>query len=663
MINIYFSKIDLDTYQIKTDQELHTFFTPHLNSNNFKNIGENTWENNSGDEQIIQVIYKIFKHQGYTVIPNEEIKNIREKFEQQQKDYQKYTELGIKIKVDKNPNLPKVELKKGISLKQFQKMPVNHMISIPNCANFSIPGSGKTVMTLSAFNILKRQNKVDQIWIVGPVASFKAWELDYEGLFDKSILKNTLRYHGNPSERRKLRSKTKDKDIIITSYETATNDLKLITELWKNQNKKIFLVLDESHHIKSIKSITRENNETRSNKIIQLGRYAERRCILTGTPIPKDLTDLWSQITFLWPDIEPLEDRHRFEHKLKEEEGFVEDEIKDDIEFMYSRVTNKQMASTMPEKTETVIDIPMDSTQQQIYSIIETQMIHDMEEGRSQDVIKKLKKARVIRLLQTVTNPKLIGENDIEFNQPQLQIKKKQDKDILNLISEYKNGRTTPKIIEVAKHARDLSSGKGERSLDVKNISAPNNGEPKNVLIFTMFKGTARDLAKELEDQKPIVVTGDDKAVFREEKYEKFKNWDLSKGCGKILIATIGSIAESVSLHKNKNGNPVCQNVIYLEKNYNAGQYMQSLFRVYRIGSDKNLPIRYYFYNSVFDNQGASIDGRVHRVLERRRRIMFDILNDEFNLETMSLGHDDDDDDLEDTIDEICEKEKDEDSV
>ena len=163
------------------------------------------------------------------------------------------------------------------------------MITIPNTANFSIPVSGKTLMTLSSFNILKNQNKVDQMWVIGPLSSFKAWETDYEIFFNKPKSTHTLRYHGTTQERKQLRNKLKDKDIVITSYGTATNDLDLIKLLWKINNKKILLVLDESHHIKSIDETNQEGNDTYSYKIIRLGKYADRRCILTGTPIHRDI--------------------------------------------------------------------------------------------------------------------------------------------------------------------------------------------------------------------------------------------------------------------------------------------------------------------------------------------------------------------------------------
>lgn len=75
----------------------------------------------------------------------------------------------------------------------------------------------------------------------------------------------------------------------------------------------------------------------------------------------------------------------------------------------------------------------------------------------------------------------------------------------------------------------------------------------------------------------------------------------------------MGSIAESVSLHK------ACQYAVYLERSFNAGQYMQSLSRIYRIGSDKNKPIQFHFLQSVFrDGRTDTIDGRIDIVLKER---------------------------------------------
>ena len=646
MIEIKFSKSNSNVFQIETNEKLGPYVRINLKQEGFKNL-ENTliWQKISEDNEIVENVFQIFTENKYKIIPDQKINEILQQLKEIKEEFEKFTQIGIEIKKDKNPDLPNIELAKNskgekYSVKPFQKMPINHMITVPNTANFSIPGSGKTLMTLSSFNILKNQNKIDQMWVIGPIASFKAWETDYEKLFDKSISKNTLRYKGSVDERKRLTSQIKDKDIIIISYGTASNDIELIKKIWKNNDKKILLVLDESHHIKSFEETTIEGNETISSKMIRLGKHANRRCILTGTPIPRDLEDLWSQITFLWPHNEPFKELgdgtgKGFQKYIKNEFG-VEEEIKDIMDFMWSRVTNKEMAPEMPDRHPWPIQVQMDSTQQQIYHIIKHQAVTEMDEGRSREAVRKLKKALIIRLYQTVTNPRLISENDRDFQINGIKTpQKKGDQDILNLLSQYDGGKTTPKIMEVAKHARELSTGIGKRALDNK---------PKNVLIFTIFKGTADDIAKELKDLEPLVVKGDIDGIERESRYEEFKNWDFSNGCGKILIATVGAVAESVSLHKNKNDEPVCQNVIYAERSHNAGQYMQSLFRVYRVGSKKELDINYYYYKSEFDGGITSIDDTIDGILKDRTDRMFDILGDEFIMKPISLGMDKEED-------------------
>lgn len=624
MINIYFSKKG-DVYEIKSDKDLQLFFIAYLKSYQFKEVDKNRWQIQTFDEiTVIENVNKIFSHNEFQIIPNDEIKIIEGKRLEQQKDYKKFSQLGLEIKNNKNPDLPKIESREGFELLPFQKMPVKHMATIPNCANFSIPGTGKTIMALAAFRILKNQNKIDQMWIIGPIASFKPWEDEYENLFNEPKLNNILRYHGSISERDVLRNRIGKHELILTSYITAANDLELIKRYWRINNKKIFLVLDESHHIKSIEENTTSGNLTTAATMIDLGKFAERRCILTGTPIPRDLEDLWSQITFLWPNIEPLGKRTNFLELLEEFDS--EQQIRDIIDFMWTRVSNLELKPEMPPQYEKTEQVEMDSKQQEIYRVIESQILNEMPEGDDKEKVREWKKAKIIRLLQAVTDPKLIIEKDDDFQLPRLKIESHNDKSISNIIAEYKENDVTPKIKKVAEKARKLIS------------------EKKNVLVFTVFKGNVTTLTKELEDEKPLHVTGDDAAEIREATYEKFKNWDLSNGKGKILIATIGSIAESVSLHKNKEGKPVCQNVIYLERSYNGGQYMQSLYRVYRIGSNKKLPVNYYFYESMLSDKVTTLDRIIKDVLETRLNRMYDMLDDEFSMIPMSIGDDDDDD-------------------
>ncbi len=52
-------------------------------------------------------------------------------------------------------------------LKSYQIPAVMHMTKIENAANFSVPGSGKTTIVLSAFSILKDKKQVDRIVVIG----------------------------------------------------------------------------------------------------------------------------------------------------------------------------------------------------------------------------------------------------------------------------------------------------------------------------------------------------------------------------------------------------------------------------------------------------------------------------------------------------------------
>jgi len=53
-------------------------------------------------------------------------------------------------------------------LKDHQVDAVRHLMTVVNGANFSVPGSGKTTVALAYYQILKNQNLIDGIFIIGP---------------------------------------------------------------------------------------------------------------------------------------------------------------------------------------------------------------------------------------------------------------------------------------------------------------------------------------------------------------------------------------------------------------------------------------------------------------------------------------------------------------
>ncbi|KAH0494125.1 hypothetical protein TgHK011_000757 [Trichoderma gracile] len=94
-------------------------------------------------------------------------------------------------------------------------------------------------------------------------------------------------YVGPPAERKAMKDKLGDTDIVITSYDVTRNDSDILEK--HNWN---YVVLDEGHLIKNPKAkITQAVKRLSSN----------HRLILTGTPIQNNVLELWSLFDFLMP--------------------------------------------------------------------------------------------------------------------------------------------------------------------------------------------------------------------------------------------------------------------------------------------------------------------------------------------------------------------------
>ena len=88
-----------------------------------------------------------------------------------------------------------------------------------------------------------------------------------------------------------------------------------------------------------------------------------------------------------------------------------------------------------------------------------------------------------------------------------------------------------------------------------------------------------------------------------------------------IFVANPAAAAESISLHEE------CDHAIYIDRTYNAGQFMQSRDRIHRlIEREKE---RQKFIDIYALNMPGSIEQRVHDSLNRKISNMANFLSDE----------------------------------
>lgn len=137
-------------------------------------------------------------------------------------------------------------------------------------ALFMEMGTGKTKVALDLMN--SKRHKVDYMLWICPF-SIKS-EID--------------------AERRKWHE---DLPVDIVGCESiGSSDRIYLETLRKVSGRRTFIVVDESLKIKN-------RDAKRTRRILQLGEAAEYKLILNGTPLSKNVLDLWTQMQFLSPKI------------------------------------------------------------------------------------------------------------------------------------------------------------------------------------------------------------------------------------------------------------------------------------------------------------------------------------------------------------------------
>jgi SNF2 family DNA or RNA helicase len=150
-------------------------------------------------------------------------------------------------------------------------------------------------------------------------------------------------------------------------------------------------------------------------------------------------------------------------------------------------------------------------------------------------------------------------------------------------------------------------------------------GKKQKVLIWTAFVHNIRTLEHGLRDLRPRVIYGDvpkDENEDLEFNRERMINDFRTSSEYPVLIANPGACAESVSLHR------VCTHAIYLDRTFNAAQYMQSLDRIHRVGMKASDRVQYYLLQSrdtideVIDERLIEKEARMKRLLDEDISVM-----------------------------------------
>lgn len=616
--DLYLSFPEEPGTMVKTDLPLYGFI-PDNSSDTIWKLKE--FELN---HQMAFLSFDYLEHLGYEIIKSdslvERVGTLKSKT-----DISELASIGLEIKENKETSPLAIPGFKR-ELKEYQILPVKHMVSLRSAANFSVPGSGKTTIVLAGYALLKNENLVNKMLVIGPYSSLMPWKDEVEACFYSEYKPLITRIHGSRNHRYSiyLNDKLNSKfEIFITTYQTAHNDIDFIIDLVQKYN--FLIVLDESHKIKNIEGKI-------SSTILKLCTFSSFKMILTGTPIPNSIEDIYSQITFLYP-ASILGDKSRFKYLSRKKNREMVDYITGQINPFFTRISKNQM--NLPKPNEYPIKVEMSDVQINLYKLVSerwhdiieiSEMLEDME------TINDYKKCLFIRLRQISSNIALLIEKSSEYNLNSLkkeidEKKSKKDRtdteilDIINNIARYNDYECSPKLVRTVELVEELKE-KGikkiliwsEFILNLDTIYKYLNEKYGEDRVFLIIGDTPKTKATDLE-------MGRYTEKSREYYISKFKE---NSNEFSILIANPQACAESISLHMQ------CHNAIYLDRSYNCGQFMQSKDRIHRIGVEElDVSTNYYYLISTGEDlDKRSIDEKIHLRLIEKEKDMLKILND-----------------------------------
>jgi SNF2 family DNA or RNA helicase len=267
----------------------------------------------------------------------------------------------------------------------------------------------------------------------------------------------------------------------------------------------------------------------------------------------------------------------------------------------------------------------MGKTQREIYNFIENKYIGFFSDNEPAiSVSAELTKARFIRLMQAATNPALLKQPLENYFKEQglgneLYI---DDSEIVTKILQY-NGLVEP----------------NPKFVKTKEIISKLLEQNEKVIVWATFIQNIKELQKYLKENGiecrcligETPVERDDINMDEIETREKIiKNFHDPNSSFKVIIANPFAVAESISLHK------ACHNAIYLERTFNAGNFIQSKDRIHRVGLTPGT-VTYYHY-IISKN---SIDETIHtRLIEKEKRMLELIESQEIPLISQNMNYD-----------------------
>lgn len=410
-----------------------------------------------------------------------------------------------------------------------------------------------------AYFLLKKDS--EKLLVICPKIAFPAWEEQFEECLGADKIKLIRLTGGRSNINYIVKSSVNSFDVFLITYQQYILVSDIIAKLLDMHEFYVFL--DESHRIKG------GVNSRTGREIQTISHLPVGKLIMSGTPMPNHPTDLIPQFKFLFPEVEEVD----------------ETSVVDKIQRVYVRTTKDELGLKQPIKI--LKKIPFNEPQRNLYELARSEELRKVKIlSRNEKTYLRSLGRSYMRLLQIVSNPALLLKGSFEYP------------DALREVIEFGD---SAKISYTLNQARRLAN------------------QGKKVLIWSGFVENVELISRRLQDIGADYLHGgvesgsEDEDNTREQKVKRFHSDERAM----VLVANPAACSEGISLHK------ICHHAIYVDRNYNAAQFLQSMDRIHRLGLEPEIDTTIEILHTP-----ESLDENIESRLSSKILNMAQVLND-----------------------------------
>lgn len=450
-----------------------------------------------------------------------------------------------------------------------QRVAVQWLLKMPYGLLGDDMGLGKTLSVLAAFSELFNEDKSRFLLVVTPASLVQNWRKEVNNWIPGMHLATLPQVK---AAREKFLQELKRYDSsnlagLIVSLEEVRLDYvyPVLAEILSDRRG--ILCVDESQRVKNHKS-------KGFQALHQLAPYCEKRWLLSGTPIPRDISDIWSQMKL-------LDGGERFgrsfygwlrtvaelgtEWSAYAVKKFIPEQVEKAIETASQLILRrkKEEVVDLPPKLFHVRDLQLTGDQKHRYDEVRKDLVLRLRSMTGEEFYRQIDSIleQYLRAVQIASNPRLV---DPEFK------------------------GEPAKFLELDEIVEEVVKEKSEK-----------------IVIWTNYRGNVEELVNRYKEYGALPFTGETPPHERQKFIEQFQT--SKEDSPKILVAIPAAGGVGITL-------TAAQTAVYIDKTWNAEHWLQSVDRIHRIGQTGTV--------NIISLQACRIDKFIASNLERKQELL-----------------------------------------